>query len=142
MIKIRYGTFETNSSSVHTLCWCNDDEYKKLVKKELYINEYEGNFVTKEQAIEELKEAYEKYGFDSFSEAYHDYIDCTGEFTFTPETFNAMPDYELEFLLNEFCELRSLDSILDGEYYEGYESSYTTEHGDKVHVFGYYGNDR
>ena len=141
MIKIRYGTFETNSSSVHTLCWCNDDEYEKLFKKELYVNMYEKNFVMKEQAIEKLKEAYEEYGFNSFNEFYQDYIDCTGEFTYTPETFNTMPDDELQSFLNEFCELRSLDSILNGKYYEGYESSYTTEHGDKVHVFGYYGRD-
>ena len=43
MFKIRQGVFETNSSSVHSMIMVNDEEYKKLNKEELFIQEYVRN---------------------------------------------------------------------------------------------------
>lgn len=49
---IRRGIFETNSSSVHSLTMCSDDEYSKWRKGELYFDKYEKCFVEKSEEIE------------------------------------------------------------------------------------------
>jgi hypothetical protein len=45
MISIREGTFETNSSSTHSLTICSSDEYKAWEKGETVFNEDSGTFV-------------------------------------------------------------------------------------------------
>lgn len=45
MISIREGTFETNSSSTHSLTICSSDEYKAWEKGETIFNENEETFV-------------------------------------------------------------------------------------------------
>ena len=37
MIKVRKGTFETNSSSTHSLVMCSESEYDLLEKKEAFL---------------------------------------------------------------------------------------------------------
>lgn len=48
MKKIRQNVFETNSSSVHSLIICTDEEYEKLNNNKLYINNFE-EFITSEE---------------------------------------------------------------------------------------------
>lgn len=48
MKQIRIGTFETNSSSTHSLVVCTEEEYNKWLKGEILVTIY-GNIVTKEQ---------------------------------------------------------------------------------------------
>ena len=45
MIKIRTGTFETNSSSTHSLILCSDTEYKALEEKESMIDTWQDKVV-------------------------------------------------------------------------------------------------
>ena len=40
MIQIRQGVFETNSSSVHAIAICTQDEWNKLQSGEYLVNEY------------------------------------------------------------------------------------------------------
>ena len=57
--QIRIGVFETNSSSTHSLTMCSGDDYKKWEKGEILLNEnwnIKKQFVTKEEAIQHLKE--------------------------------------------------------------------------------------
>lgn len=49
---IRRGIFETNSSSVHSLTMCSDDEYSKWRKGELYFDRYAKEFVEKSEETE------------------------------------------------------------------------------------------
>lgn len=49
---IRRGIFETNSSSVHSLTMCSDDEYSKWRKGELYFDRYTKEFVEKSEETE------------------------------------------------------------------------------------------
>jgi len=99
---IRRGIFETNSSSVHSLTMCSDDEYSKWRNGEVYYNRWEYKFVDKS---EEIERAREEEGTR------------TGYYTY--EEFN---DWEcLE--------------------YETFDGKYTTESGETVHAFGYYGHD-
>ena len=97
---IRRGIFETNSSSVHSLTMCSDDEYSKWRNGEVYYDRWRCKFVDKSEEIESDRE---KKG------TYSGYL--------TYEEFN---DYE----------------YLD---YETFDDEYTTESGETVHAFGYYG---
>lgn len=102
LFKIRLNTFETNSSSVHTLVIADDDTYEKWNKGELYYDLENDNFVTFEQA-KELdptfpypidEEDLQKYEFffyyDDNDKKYHDirfvdlntFIQCNGFSTY------------------------------------------------------------
>lgn len=45
MKQIRYGVFETNSSSTHSLTICSDEEYKKFESGVLVWDEWRNEFV-------------------------------------------------------------------------------------------------
>lgn len=96
MKTIRYGTFETNSSSTHSLIICTDEEYKKWMDDEMVLDRYADAIVSmpSEEQLEEDDWEYVKYS------DYYDKIDM--------ETFHE---------------------------------EYTTKHGDKIHIFGWYGYD-
>lgn len=49
---IRYGVFETNSSSVHSLCVCNEEEYKKFKKGDLVLDTYELKLIPRPENFE------------------------------------------------------------------------------------------
>ena len=57
MIQIRNNIFETNSSSVHSLVICSEDEFNKFYYDELYYYTWTGELVTKKQK-EESPRAY------------------------------------------------------------------------------------
>ena len=42
---IRYGVFETNSSSSHSLCVCTKEEYEKFKKGDLVLDTYESELI-------------------------------------------------------------------------------------------------
>ncbi len=61
MKQTRYGVFETNSSSTHSITMCMKDDYDKWANGEVYLNEggwcsyskyKDKQFVTKEEAID------------------------------------------------------------------------------------------
>ena len=45
MTQVRIGTFETNSSSVHTLVLCSDAEYKALKQEKAMIDTWQDKVV-------------------------------------------------------------------------------------------------
>ena len=45
---IRFGVWETNSSSVHSFCICTEDEYEKWEKGELFYDALDEEFTDKE----------------------------------------------------------------------------------------------
>jgi hypothetical protein len=45
MKQIRYGVFETNSSSTHSLTICSDEEYEKFVSGEMLFDRIEETLV-------------------------------------------------------------------------------------------------
>lgn len=99
---IRRGIFETNSSSVHSLTMCSDDEYTKWRNGEVYYDRWGEKFVDKSEKTETERER-----------------EGTSTEYLTYEEFNKW-DY------------------LD---YETFDDEYTTESGETVHAFGYYGHD-
>ena len=52
-IKIRRGVFETNSSSVHSLVMCTDDDYNKWKSGEFLYDKWKAKLVTLEEAKKE-----------------------------------------------------------------------------------------
>ena len=52
-IKIRRGVFETNSSSVHSLVMCTDDDYNKWKRGEILYDKWAAKLVTLEEAKKE-----------------------------------------------------------------------------------------
>ena len=52
----RRGVFETNSSSVHSITMCSDDEYNKWKKGELYFDRCAEEFVESTEKIEKERE--------------------------------------------------------------------------------------
>lgn len=127
MIKIRYGMFETNSSSVHTLCVAQNDEIDKLKKDELLVNlmwHRKGYLITYEEALHELINVIYKYG---------DKDDVA--------IINNGDKEEIYRLMYEYDIAERFDRYLETEYLEPYEEEFTTKNGDRVLVFGRYGHD-
>ena len=56
--QIRKSVFETNSSSTHSLIFCNQEEYDALYRHELYI--YENELISAKDAIQMFVKAYKQ----------------------------------------------------------------------------------
>ena len=123
MITIRRNTFETNSSSTHSMVICTAEEFEKWANGELYASRWEEGFKTKEEVIENLKKGYGEY------------FDENGDF--------VCPEFgyydTLEELINEESEWFDLDGWC-GEL-ECDENEYTTSSGEKLKIMCRYGND-
>lgn len=137
MINIRYGTFETNSSSVHSLMIATDEEYKQLVAGTLYIDSYNDEYLNKEEVINIL---FNEATPEKLNYFWHHDLEREAELIPTKEWFANLSIDDLNEFVRAFCYgIHSFDDY--GEGYEWYDTNYTSEHGDKIHIFGYYGND-
>lgn len=75
MIKIRQGTFETNSSSTHSIVICNQEEYDKLQNNELFVKYYSGEIVKRERVVDDiLNYLYENVNTKDFLETISDIL--------------------------------------------------------------------
>ena len=123
MIQVRYGMFETNSSSTHSIFIVTEEEYEKLEKGELFINiggRWRGgpDTITKEEAIDELNKE-------------------------RPNWKEKCPleDESLSEVLYDYDIAETLEHHFDDEYLESYAEHFTTPSGDKMVVFGKFGRD-
>jgi hypothetical protein len=55
MINIRYNLFETNSSSVHTLVLCSEEDYDQFKNGQKLFDFFSDSLITMDEAIEHLK---------------------------------------------------------------------------------------
>lgn len=127
MIKIRYGVFETNSSSTHSLCVAQNEEIDKLKNNELLVNlmwNRKGYLISYEDAFRELIDAIHKYGHKDEAT-----IIDSGD---REEIYRLMYEYDIA---------ERFDYYLESEYLEPYEDEFTTKNGDRVLVFGRYGHN-
>jgi hypothetical protein len=122
MFTIRQNTFETNSSSTHSICICTKDTFEKWKRGEVFnisncwgddynILPQDRDFITKDEAI-------------AFLKRYNPELD-----------FNA-DDFDLEFELREY-EIYSYDGW--GEDYEHDTHLFKTPSGDEMVAECYYG---
>lgn len=114
--QIRRGVFETNSSSVHSLTMCSNEEYDKWKKGEVLFLEEDEKFATREEIVEELKKSpwYSDVNWDD-----EDRVD------------NILSDLDV----------KTYEQFFEDKWFETFERHYTTPGGDKVVAFGCYGYD-
>lgn len=114
--QIRSGVFETNSSSVHSLTICSNEEYDKWKKGEVLFSELDEKFATREEIIEELKK----------NPWYSD--------------VNWDDEYKANNILSN-SDVKTYEKFFENEWFETFEQHYTTPGGDEVVAFGYYEHD-
>ena len=121
MKTVRIGTFETNSSSTHSITMCMESDFLKWQNGEMYWNRWNDELVSKETVEEEfLKENPEVSKEDpDFKDKLEEYLNDDDKTYYTYEEFN---DYD-------YIE------------HETYADKYNTPNGDTVVAFGYYGQD-
>lgn len=122
MKTIRANTFETNSSSTHSMIILTEEEYDKLESGELYLNDDE--VITKEEAknifLKHMNE--DKYMYDddlSFEENIKNYLD------------------EFEYYPSEYPQ--SLETWKEGDELESDTNIYISPSGDKLKIICKYG---
>jgi hypothetical protein len=121
MRTIRIGTFETNSSSTHSITMCMESDFLKWKNGEMYWNRWNDELVSKETVEEEfLKENTGVSKEDpDFKDKLEEYLNDDDKTYYTYEEFNGYDYIE----------------------YETYVDKYNTPNGDTVVAFGYYGQD-
>ena len=111
MKKVRLGTFETNSSSTHSICIVPTEDYDKWDKNEMFLS---GNkLITKEELIKQLDE-----NGDSFEDFLNNYT--------------LQQEYDI------YSSDGYIDSI-ENDYLDAYHTSYKHPNGTKIEIFGQYG---
>lgn len=120
MIQIRSGVFETNSSSVHSLCICSENEYKcwaenlNCIDKNSYLFDDNNNsLVPIEEILSEIPIRFEDAKEIGFSCINHRHYMTQNEYYW-------------------YC---------NNNYFEGYEEDFMSPSGDKMVAFGHYGHD-
>lgn len=119
MIQTRFGTFETNSSSTHSITICTEEEYDTWrCTDDLLLNEgyhMSGKtFITKQEALNFIRSK------NCGPEDYDSEEDCFADWGFyTTSKWDDKTSY----------------------FEEEYEEHYTSPSGDKIMAFGYYGHD-
>ena len=124
MIQIRNNIFETNSSSVHSITLCPEEEFEKWKKGELLFDRDFDKLISLKEA-EDIKKEYER-------EARRYYREKCGDEDYYDEYKNRILTY------NQFFDWQGDDSFLD--YMEKYQTHQNIDGVDIV-AFGYYGHD-
>ena len=126
----RYGTFETNSSSTHSLLILSDEEQRLLDNEELYITSlYDYDLITKEEYKQKMisemtdfncynSELSFEENFAKFKDS-DTYGDNQSEF---PCTLNELIDYETIYLEHDV-------------------DHYTSKSGDQIIIHAFHGNN-
>ena len=124
MKTIRANTFETNSSSTHSMIILTEEEYNKLESGELYLDDNE--VITKEEAknifLKHMNE--DKYEYDndlSFEENIKNYLD------------------EFEYYSGEYPQ--SLENWKEEDELESDTNIYISPSGDKLRIICKYGTN-
>lgn len=120
MKAIRLGTFETNSSSTHSMVICSEEEYKKWANGELLASRWKDGFKTKEEVIEEARKEY------------HEKFDSEGNFI--PDDEYETVDEFLNDWNTEWYNLNDWAGDLECD-----KNTYTTPSGDTIKIICRYG---
>ena len=137
MRQVRRGLFETNSSSTHSLTVCSKDEYQRWKDGKLLFDRWNDKFVDASSVeskydIDMVKEMYERVK----NKRWKNFEDLTpGEVDDFCNEYLDRDDDDRQFVT---CE-QYFDYY--GEMFDTYKREYTSEHGDNIVMFGYYGHD-
>ena len=133
--QIRRGTFETNSSSTHSLTMCSEEEFNKWKNGELLFKRWEDKFVEPKQLSEKDKvDAEEEYGY-SKQDYWKDWATLSEE-----EKEKWYVKYATEHDLKDY-DAKTYDEYMRESDLETFVQRYTSKSGDKIVAFGEYGYD-
>ena len=135
MLQVRQGVFETNSSSTHSITIASQSDFDKWKNGEVYLNDEwwsdkindpnkNKTFLTVDEAVNLVKAWNDVYGDDD-----DDAVD-----------YDSMGILEKEEKI-KVHEIYTFEDYFSKIWLETYKEHYTTEHGDDVVAFGYYGYD-
>lgn len=127
MKTVRLGTFETNSSSTHSITMCMESDYEKWKNGEMYWHRWNDELVSKEEVEKEMAKLREEFIADN------------PDFDENNEEWKE----ELEQYINEDKMYYTYEEFNDYDYieYETFVDIFETPQGEKVVSFGYYGSD-
>ena len=127
MKTVRLGTFETNSSSTHSITMCMESDYEKWKNGEMYWHRWNDELVSKEEVEKEMAKLREEFIADN------------PDFDENNEEWKE----KLEQYINEDKTYYTYEEFNDYDYieYETYVDKYNTPNGDTVVAFGYYGTN-
>lgn len=124
---IRRKTFETNSSSTHSLNIVTQQQWDDW-KEGKYLAEWDGDLYLVDDLIEKVKNDFAKHpawfdeGFDPENrEACIKYLTKNNGEYYTYEEWGSYDEWS--------------------DWAEVFDKSYTTPSGDKIHIYGCYGYD-
>lgn len=152
MKTIRYNTFETNSSSTHSLTIVDEDEFEKFKNCDLLLDYH--TFVSAEDEYKNVMDNLERYE-DNMSDEYRETYKTELTLEKFKEVLSKLSDNDLSYYHREDArediqthfdavkaalgeDIETYDTM-GGEEYETFERHYTTKSGDKIVAFGYYG---
>lgn len=134
--QIRFGVYETNSSSTHSLTMCSEEEFKQWKNGELLFNEYGIQTFVKPNKLSENDKKY----------AAQDYEDHKDEFSkdWSELSQSAKEKYYIKYakennIVNK--EGKTYEEWENDDYLETFIDTYTTKSGERVVAFGKYGYD-
>lgn len=127
MRTVRRGTFETNSSSTHSITMCMESDYEKWKNGEMYWHRWNDELVSKEEVEKEMAKLREEFIADN------------PDFDENNEEWKE----KLEQYINEDKMYYTYEKFNDYDYieYETFVDTFETPQGEKVVSFGYYGSD-
>ena len=127
MKTVRLGTFETNSSSTHSITMCMESDYEKWKNGEMYWHRWNDELVSKEEVEKEMAKLREEFIADN------------PDFDENNEEWKE----KLEQYINEDKMYYTYEEFNDYDYieYETFVDTFETPQGEKVVSFGYYGQD-
>ena len=136
--QIRFGVFETNSSSTHSLQICTKDEFNRWVDGELLLDSYNDNFVTAD-SIKTLTEDEKKNVKEWYDKRRQKYWKSWDELT--EEEHEELYQEELDSKLSDSYRYKTHNDYMYYGDLETFTQSYTSPSGDELVAFGYYGYD-
>ena len=129
--QIRFGVYETNSSSTHSLTMCSEEEFKQWKNGELLFNEYGIQTFVKPNKLSENDKKY----------AAQDYEDHKDEFSkdWSELSQPAKEKYYIKYAKENNIankEGKTYEEWENDDYLETFIDTYTTKSGERVVAFG------
>lgn len=150
----RTNTFETNSSSVHTLTIASAEDFEKFENCDMLLNYetlvpaedvYKEMMETLAEAEDKMTEDYRKtykdsLTFEKFKEVLKGLSDTDLSWHNRDKAYGNINDDYSAVIGGMREDVTTLD-CLGNEYYETYVERYKTKSGDEIVAFGYFGRD-
>ena len=130
MKTIRYGTFETNSSSTHSLLIVSDEEQRLLENEELYITStYDYDLISKDEYVEAMTKEMRDFEYYDEELSFEENL-----IKFKDSDAYGDNQWELPMTLAELIDYKTESLAHDTQFY-------TSKSGDRITIHAFYGYD-